>query len=151
MAAAEGRVRRLATAGLSAGALLLAAGGCGSETRASSSPHRVDIRIEIAASPHAGAPVRTWRLRCGPPAGDWPDAAGACKRLRADVVRPISGETRDLRPISSQPVRVRGRAFGRSVALAFPARGSSTRLERLRALERALGERAFAEARRRSR
>ena len=49
------------------------------------------------------------------------------------------------------PVHFTGTAFGRSVSLRFGAEGSSTRRNRLRAIRRALGPTAYAEAQRRSR
>ncbi len=126
--------------------------GCdGGETRAAAASPQVDLRIAIAASARAGAPVRTWRLRCKPRGGDWPDTKSACARLTAQLLRPITAETRDLRRITAQPVRIRGEAFGETVSLRFGARGSGTRRARLRALRTALSSKAFAEAQRRSR
>ena len=67
------------------------------------------------------------------------------------MLRPFGAETRDLVSITSQPVRISGRAFGRTVALRIPASGSSTRRARYRELKAALGRDAYTEAQRRSR
>ncbi len=111
----------------------------------------IDLRIRIAASTRAGAPARLWRLRCKPNGGDWPSVAPACRRLTPALLAPFEIETRDYRRITSQPVRITGRGFGRTVSLRFPAMGSGTRAARLKALRTALGPRGFSEAERRSR
>lgn len=111
----------------------------------------IDLKIEIAANAAEGAPSKTWTLRCAPDGGTWPSVGPACERLNAELLSPIEIETRDLRQITDQPVRISGRAFGSAVSLSIPAQGSGTRLARLRALRSALGEDAFDEAQRRSR
>jgi len=150
-------LRRAAQRWSTAVAALVAAvalAGCADGARpgaAAAASAEVDLRIRIAASARDGAPSRAWRLRCDPAGGDWPAVDAACERLTARVLRPIGFETRDLQAITSQPVRVSGRAFGATVSLRFPATGSSTRSRRLRSLRAALGSRAFREAARRSR
>jgi hypothetical protein len=129
------------------GALLL-----GGWTAAGSSDRRVVLRIAIAESADSNAPApRVWRLNCRPGGGDWPRRADACRRLTRSLLAPITVELRDIVPITSQPVRFAGTAFGRRVSLRFDTEGSSTRRERLRALRRALGPSAYTEAQRRSR
>ena len=123
----------------------------GAWTAAGSSDRRVVLRIAIAESARSTAPARVWRLSCRPGGGDWPRRAEACRRLTPGLLAPITVETRDLVPITSQPVRFTGTAFGRSVSLRFDSEGSSTRRDRLRALRRALGSSAYTEAQRRSR
>lgn len=122
-----------------------------SPSAASAASPRVDIRIRIAASARKGAPTRTWRLRCSPAGGDWPSVGPACRRLKPDLLATIEFETKDYTQITRQPVRITGRAFGKAVALHFPAMGSGTRRARLKLLRTALGPRAFSEAERRSR
>lgn len=118
---------------------------------AGASARRVDLTIAIAASARAGAPKREWHLRCGPAGGDWPSRSAACRRLESGLLAPIGPEPRDLVAITHQPVDVSGRAFGKKVALRFPAKGSSKRRARYRQLRAALGESAFATAEKRSR
>lgn len=111
----------------------------------------VDLRIRIAASASKGAPVRLWHLRCKPAGGDWPSVGPACRRLKPELLTPIVIETQDYTRITRQPLRITGRAFGKSVLLRFPAMGSGTRAARLKALRTALGPRGFSQAERRSR
>lgn len=111
----------------------------------------IDLRIRIAASARKGAPTRTWRLRCKPAGGDWPSVGPACRRLKPDLLAAIEIETRDYTRITTQPVRITGRAFGKAVSLRLPAMGSGTRRARLKLLRAALGPNAFREAERRSR
>ncbi len=111
----------------------------------------IDLRIAIAASARKGAPVRTWRLRCKPAGGDWPSVGPACRRLKPALLAAIEFETKDYTRITRQPVRFTGRAFGKAVALYFPAMGSGSRRARLKLLRTALGPHAFGEAERRSR
>lgn len=145
--------RSLALLGAAVVAVGVAGGGSalGDARDGRAATPRVDLRISIAASAKRGAPVRVWRLRCDPDGGSWPSVGPACGRLRASMLRPITIETRDLVPITPQPVVLGGRAFGRRVSLRFAATGSSTRRARLRELRTALGERAYASALRRSR
>ena len=142
---------RAGAAGVSAALLLGVALGAPAPAGSVTPAPRVNLRIAIAASAANGAPSRTWRLRCAPSAGDWPAVATACRRLTSALLLPITHETRDLGYITNQPVRIRGSAFGHNVDLRFPARGSSTRRARLKALRSALGAAAYAEALRRSR
>jgi hypothetical protein len=122
----------------------------GTAAAAAASP-AFDLRIRIAASERTGAPVRLWHLRCKPAGGDWPSVGPACRRLRPELLTPITIETEDYGRITRQPVRITGRASGKVVDLRFPAMGSSTRAIRLRALRTALGPRGFSQAERRSR
>ena len=138
-------------------ALVVTVAACGGAGLRSSPPSadaaspRVDVRISIAASARKGSPARTWRLRCKPAGGDWPSVGPACRRLKPALLAAFEIETRDYRPITRQPARITGRAFGKRVSLTFPAMGSGTRAARLKALRTALGPNAFASAERRSR
>lgn len=56
----------------------------------------------------------------------WPNVVPTCRRLKARLVS-IDVETKDYTRVTSQPVRITGRAFGKRVSLTFPAMGSGTR------------------------
>jgi hypothetical protein len=108
-----------------------------------------DIRLRLVWKGPRGNAKRTLVCRDGVLTSRWPDAA-VCTRVLATPVlaEPIRGETKDRR-VTRDPklFTVRGHIEGRLVRFAWRGVGSSTRLNRLREWETALGRDAIAAVR----
>ena len=138
--------------GAAAVALASMSGGGGDppeppQTAGADDSSRTALTITLRTSGRAEPRQRSYSLRCGPSGGTWRRAASVCRRLKGEkgtrALSRIGPETRDLVPITSTPVTVRGRADGRRVNVEIPARGSSTRRKRFQLLRNVLGPRTF--------
>ncbi len=105
---------------------LLLMSGCGARSSASKpepppTTTASSTELTITVLPQgAGGPTRTWTLRCNPPGGSLPRAAAACKRLRAEALRPLPPDTICTQIYGGpQAARVRGRVEGRPIDTRF--------------------------------